>query len=179
MTLTQFRQQVRHDTEVELLVNRLLRYEQVLKPSVELSILVIGSRPLAEELAGRLRGGEEFAQLAREHSVHASASDGGRMAFQLLKGDINDAAVSRAIFAASAGDVCGPFPTRTGEETWYQLYRVDALHAARSVPWERARGEVEEKLRKCPVSDGEYERWRRRILLRHGFVAASTSGETG
>ena len=179
LTMTEFRGQVRHDTEVELLVNRLLRYEQVVKPSVEVSILVVGSRDLAESLLERLRSGEGFPTLAKENSVHASAAAEGRIEFQLLQADFNDGGVSRAIFDAKAGEVCGPFPTRTGEETWYQLYRIDAVHPARRVPWERVRGEVEENLRKCPVSDGEYERWRRRILLRHGFVAAPTSGDTG
>jgi len=118
-----------------------------------------------------------FAALARQHSLHASAKDGGRIGYPLLPADINEAAVREQLFEAETGRILGPFPTLGGKETFFQLYRVEGAQATRQGDYARLGREVERDLEARPVPVGEYERWRRRILLRHGFVAAHASGE--
>ena len=73
----------------------------------------------------------------------------------------------------------GPFPTRGGEETWYQIYRLEQTSSPGRGTYAELERDVLRDLVKRPVPVGEYERWRRRILLRHGFAAAPAPGETG
>lgn len=179
MSLADFHASVRRHTGVELLQDRLLRYEQVTSRRIEVSMLVVQEREEAERLAALARAGEDFAALAREHSDHPTAEEGGRFDFPLLEADVNDASVRAALFSTPAGGVAGPFATRGGGATWHQVYRIESVTPARRVPWADVAAEVEADLEKRPVPMGEYERWRRRILLRHGFAATPAPGEAG
>lgn len=172
ITREEFRAIVRRHAETELLQDRLLRFEQLRAPRVEVSLLVVGEEPRARDLLARARAGEPFAELARAHSVHASKEAGGRLDFPLLESDLPEPAVAAALFRAAPGDVVGPFGTASDGRAYFQLYRVDAAHAARDVPYRAAAAEIERGLEDRPVAVGEYERWRRRAALRHGFVAA-------
>jgi len=142
-------------------------------------MLVVEDGEEARGLAARARAGEDFAALAREHSDHPTAEKGGRFDFPLLEADVNDPEVREALFATPAGGVAGPFATKGGRATWHQVYRVESVAVARRVPWAEVAAEVEADLEKRPVPMGEYERWRRRILLRHGFAAMPAPGEAG
>lgn len=178
-SLAEFREWVARHTEVELMQDRLLRLEQRQAKRVEVSILVVDGERKAADLAARLAGGEDFAALARKHSRHASAPAGGRIGFPLLEADINDASVRERLFAAKPGAVVGPFPTRGGAEGVFQVFLVEARADASRAPYARLSDRIERNLEARPVSVGEYERWRRRILLRHGFVPARAAGEAG
>ena len=177
MSMVEFRRHVRRYTEVELIQDRLLRYEQLSSPRIEVSILVVKEKELADRLAKEIRGGSDFAALARAHSLHASRSAGGRIPWPLLRGDVNEAGVREKLFAAGEGEVVGPLPTDGGRQ---QIYRVEAVREAVGGEFGDLREEVNRTLMARPVAEGEYERWRRRILLRHGFHAApmTSGGET-
>ncbi len=177
ISVARLRSWVRDHTEIELLQDRLLRYEMLTSPQVEVSILVLKDKARLERMKARAAREGSFAALARQHSLHASARDGGRIGYPLLPADINDPAVREQLFAAEAGRILGPFPTRGGTEVFFQLYRVEGVRPARKGDYARLAREVERNLEARPVPVGEYERWRRRILLRHGFVAAYDSGE--
>jgi hypothetical protein len=173
MSMSEFLGHVRRHTEVELLQDRLLRYELLVASRVEVSILVVADEARARELAERLRGGGDFAALAREHSLHSSAAAGGEIPFPLLREDFNSPSVADAVLAAAPGEVVGPLLTGGGPAAGvWQIYRVEQRHA----PLRGSAGElterVERDLETRPVAVGEYERWRRRVLLRHGFHAA-------
>jgi hypothetical protein len=179
ISVARLRSWARDHTEVELLQDRLLRYEILTSAQVEVSILVLKDEARLRALSAEAQRDGSFAALARRHSLHASAKDGGRIGHPLLPADINDPAVREQLFEAQVGRILGPFPTRGGTETFYQLYRVEAARPARKGDYPRLAREVERDLEARPVPVGEYERWRRRILLRHGFVAAHAPGESG
>jgi len=172
ITRDEFRAIVRRQAETELLQDRLLRFEQLRAARVEVSILVVGEESRARDLLTRARAGESFAALAREHSVHATKESGGRLDFPLLDADVSEPAVASALRRARPGDVVGPFAAAADGKPYFQLYRVEAVHAARELPYRALGAEIERSLEERPVSVGEYERWRRRAALRHGFVAA-------
>jgi hypothetical protein len=177
VSVAQLRAWVRNHTEIELLQDRLLRFEALTSPQLEVSILVMRDDAELRRLSAAAARDGSFPALARRHSLHASAKDGGRIGHPLLPADINDAAVREELFQADEGAILGPYPTRGGPETFFQLYRVERLRTARNGDYARLAREVERDLEARPVSVGEYERWRRRILLRHGFVAAQAAGE--
>jgi hypothetical protein len=175
MSMAEFRRHVRRYTEVELLQDRLLRFEQLSSPRLEVSILVVKEKELADRLAGEIRGGAEFEALARAHSMHASRTEGGRIPFPLLRSDVNQPSVREQLFAAGEGELVGPLPTEKGHQ---QIYRIETVRKAEAGKFEELREEIIRSLEARPVVEAEYERWRRRILLRHGFNAAPMPGET-
>jgi len=174
MSMAEFRRHVRRYTEVELLQDRLLRFEQLSSPRLEVSILVVKEKELADRLAGEIRGGADFEALARSHSLHASSSEGGRISFPLLRGDVNQSSVREQLFAAGEGELVGPLPTERGHQ---QIYRVEAVRKAATGKFQDLRDEIIRSIEARPVVEAEYERWRRRVLLRHGFNAAPMPGE--
>jgi hypothetical protein len=180
VSLAQFRTWVRRHTEVELLQDRLARYELLTSRRVEVSLLVVRSAEEAARLVKRLRAGTTtFPRAARAHSLHTTRENGGRLPFPLLPDDLADAAVRTALFAAEPGVVVGPFVTRGGKESYHQVYRVEARRDPRKGDYARLAADVSGDLDARPVHVGEYERWRRRILLRHGFHLTSATGESG
>jgi len=180
MSMARFREEVARHTEAELLEDRLLRYEQRTSASVEVSLLVVDGTPKAEAILGRLRAGESFDALAREASVHESAGAGGRIEFRLLAADLSDDAVREGLFARGvrAGQTVGPFAAPSAKGDFRQLYRIDAVHPAEAKPYAALEESILRDLGKRPVSVAEYERWRRRILLRHGFAVAPPPRES-
>jgi parvulin-like peptidyl-prolyl isomerase len=82
-----------------------------------ISHLVVNDEGAAEELALSAREeGEDFADLAREHSVDTATRCGGGyvgLLTRLQASGIPEDAADR-IFAASVGDVVGPFPSGSG-----------------------------------------------------------------
>ncbi|MGH7161959.1 MAG: peptidylprolyl isomerase [Planctomycetota bacterium] len=179
LTVPQFRAFLRRHTEVELLQDRLIRFEQLASPRVEVSILVVDDAAAARELAGRLRAGADFTALARERSLHATAPEGGRIEFPLLSDDFNEEGIATALLAAEPGEIAGPFATRGGGKPFHQIYRVEACQPARRGGYASLEAEIAGELATRPVHVGEYERWRRRVLLRHGFVGAPPPGDSG
>jgi len=180
VSVTQLRAWVEAHVEVELLQDRLLRYEMLTSPRLEVSMLLVGSEEEANRLAQEARDGADFAALAKAHSRHPSASEGGRVPFPLLPADLADPEVREALFRGAVGSIAGPFPV-AGEkegETLYQVYRIDGAGKARQGTYAQLEHDIARDLETRPVAMGEYERWRRRILLRHGFVAARPAGES-
>ncbi|HEY7514600.1 MAG TPA: peptidylprolyl isomerase, partial [Vicinamibacteria bacterium] len=172
VSLAELQSWVEHHTEVELVQDRLLRYELMTSATVEISLLLVETEERAKALRAEALQGD-FAALARANSIHPSAPEGGRIPGPLVQADVADAAVRAALFGADAGAVLGPFPTRAGEKDFWQLYRVDAKAPRREGTYEALAREVARDLETRPVPVAEYERWRTRILVRHGFLAAA------
>ena len=176
MSLADFRELMAEAARVELMQDRLLRYEALVSPSVEVSMIVAKDKQLGERLKKQLEGGADLAKLAKQHSRHPSAKEGGRVPFPLLQADVLDKQVREALFAAAAGDIVGPFAA--GRQGMVQIYRVEAARPARRLGYPELEREIARGLEDRPVVMGEYERWRRRILMRHGFRAEPTPGAT-
>jgi len=173
VSVAELRSWVEHHTEIELVQDRLLRYEMLTSPRVEVSLLVVADEGTARALKARAEGGEDFGVLARANSIHPSAPEEGRVPYPLLPADIAGAPVRDALFAAKAGEIVGPFRTGSGERAAFQLYRIESTSPAMQGTYAELAREITRDLEARPVHVGEYERWRTRILLRHGFLAAA------
>ncbi|HEX5137751.1 MAG TPA: peptidylprolyl isomerase [Planctomycetota bacterium] len=164
---------IEHHTEIELIQDRLARYDLLTSPHVDVSLILVEGEERAGSLATEAKGGADFATLAKANSVHPSAAEGGRIPGALVPGDVGDAAVRQALFAAKQGDVVGPFASRGPDQGGtFEVYRVDACVPARQGSYKELAREVTRDLETRPVDVAEYERWRTRVLVRHGFLAA-------
>ncbi len=176
VSLAELRSWMEHHTEVELIQDRLVRYEALTSARVEISLIVIEDEARARDVRTEAEHGD-FAALARKDSVHPTSAEGGRLPGALLPMDVADPAVRDALFRARKGDVLGPFATRSGEKTYYEIYKVEEVFLPRKGSYAELSKEVARELETRPVSVAEYERWRMRVLVRHGFLVAEGVSE--
>jgi peptidyl-prolyl cis-trans isomerase SurA len=105
-------------------------------------ILVTGDDAAARaaELVARARAGEDFAELAREHSRSASRAAGGDLGV-LERGDLN-AELAQVAFALEAGGVSDPFASGDG----YRVLKVSEAVAAQTAPYEEVKPKLQQEL---------------------------------
>jgi peptidyl-prolyl cis-trans isomerase SurA len=117
-----------------------------LPASVQLQEIVLAgddakAKAAAEDLAKRVRAGEDFAALAKEHSIsptRATGGDLGRMALGELHADLR-----RAIEGLAVGQVSAP--TTVGGNV--RILKVVDRTDARTVPYEEARSALEQRMK--------------------------------
>lgn len=117
-----------------------------LPASVQLQEIVVAgddakAKTAAEDLAKRVRAGEDFAALAKEHSIsptRVTGGDLGRVAVGELHADLRRAVEGLAIGQVSA-------PTSVGGNV--RILKVVDRTDARTVPYEEARSVLEQRLK--------------------------------
>lgn len=162
---------IEHHTEIELVQDRLARYDMLTSPNVQVSLILVEGEERARKLAEEAKV-TDFAALAKANSIHPSAAEGGRIAGVLVPPDIGDATVREALFRAKKGDILGPFVSRGAEPGTFEIYRVDAALPGRQGSYAELSREIAKDLETRPLDVAEYERWRTRALVRHGFLNA-------
>lgn len=104
------------------------------------------AQTLYERITG---GGEDFAELAKEHSDDATATDGGDLGFAgrgMFVGAFED-----ALFEMLVGEVRGPIRTEFG----FHIIRLDEIKQGSAKSFEEVREEVEAEYRR-DESEGRY-----------------------
>jgi hypothetical protein len=170
-SISDLRSWIEHHTEIELIQDRLARYEMLTSPHIRVSLIVVEGEERARKLAEEAKAGD-FAALAKANSVHPSAAEGGRISGELVPLDIGDTVVREALFRAKEGDVVGPLASKGAEQRTFEIYRIDALSPARQGSYADLSKDIAKELETRPLHVAEYERWRTRVLVRHGFLSA-------
>ncbi|PYQ11249.1 MAG: hypothetical protein DMF80_22255 [Acidobacteria bacterium] len=124
----------------------------------------------ARDLVVRARGGEDFAELARTHSVAANRTSGGELGV-LRKGDLAPE-VEKVAFALAPGQVSDPLPTAEG----FRILKVVEKTDPSVVPYEDARTEIMRRLNQAR-SNVEVEHYLEG--LRHGAIVEYRVREVG
>ncbi|MBK6846184.1 MAG: peptidylprolyl isomerase [Proteobacteria bacterium] len=110
-------------------------------PAAALPQQVASRRALAEQLAKRLAGGADFAQLARQYSddaaTRAKGGDLGTLTRGTLPGKVED-----ALFGAKAGQWLGPLATPQG----FYLVQVTQREESAARPFEEVREQLRDQL---------------------------------
>jgi hypothetical protein len=171
VSLAEFRSWVEHHTQVELIQDRLDRYEILTSARVEVSLIIVEDEARANDVAAQAKSGD-FAALAKANSAHPSKDNGGRIPGWLVPLDIADGAVRNALFRAAKGEILGPFKTGDPKRPLFELYRIEGTATPAQGSYAELAQEVARDLERRPVDVAEYERWRTRVLVRHGFLVA-------
>jgi peptidylprolyl isomerase len=96
--------------------------------SIEVSHIVMDSEDGAREMLSYLADDpDSFREMATEHSVAETASQGGRIG-KVLRGSLQ-IDIEAKVFNAEAGDLLGPFPVADG--THFEIFRVDQTRPAK------------------------------------------------
>jgi len=108
-----------------------------------LAQIVVHTKELATGLLGKLKQGEDFAELARTYSIDEFTADtGGELGWI----EANDPFVAESVLAEAAsmqvGEIVGPIPTDQG----FAVIRLDARSELRSRPEEEIRLEARKQL---------------------------------
>ncbi|HEX6739345.1 MAG TPA: peptidylprolyl isomerase [Vicinamibacteria bacterium] len=98
------------------------------------------SRTLAGDLVKRARAGEDFAELARQHSVGATRQNGGDLG-QVSQGDLSPE-VDKIAFGLAAGGVSEPLKTAEG----FRILKVVESSPAVVTPYEEAKADIQKRL---------------------------------
>ncbi|MEJ2416771.1 MAG: peptidylprolyl isomerase [Exilibacterium sp.] len=95
--------------------------------SIVVSHIVMDSEGGARELLSLLKEeGEDFAAMAREHSVADTRTAGGYIG-NVMRGSLQKDVEAR-VFNAEEGELLGPFAT--GDGTHHELFRIDSKRSA-------------------------------------------------
>jgi peptidyl-prolyl cis-trans isomerase SurA len=97
-------------------------------------------REKGQKVLARLRGGEDFAKVARETSQGPSAADGGDLGW--LRRGVIQPEVERAAFALETGQVSDLIRTRTG----FQIVKVEGRRGGEPRPFDQVKDEIRDKL---------------------------------
>lgn len=120
---------------------------------VELSHMVLESEDKAREMLAYLtEDPDEFAEMARAHSLADTAKSGGTVG-KVVRHMLPDE-VQAKVFSADSGDLIGPFPSARGK--LFEIFRVTAKHPA------VLDGATETEVRRLI-----YERWFQQQLREH------------
>lgn len=96
--------------------------------SIEVSHIVLDTEGKAKEMIAVLRDDpENFAELAREHSIAESRERAGSLG-KVQRGALRSD-VEAKLFNAAVGDLLGPFAS--ADRSAFEVFRLDARHAAR------------------------------------------------
>jgi peptidyl-prolyl cis-trans isomerase SurA len=118
--------------------------DYVHQPTVHLQEIVIGAAAglaTAEDLARRARAGEDFAELAKQHSTGPTRQSGGDLG-QVSRGDIAPD-IEKVAFALPAGGISDPLPAAGGG---YRLLKVVEETEGRTVPFAEVKDEIVRRL---------------------------------
>jgi peptidyl-prolyl cis-trans isomerase C len=109
-------------------------------PGVDPNQAKAQAKAKAEDLLSKIRGGEDFAELAKAHSSCPSAANGGDLDY-FKRGEM-DAPFEKVAFELVPGQVSGVVETQFG----FHIIKVVDHKAARTLPFEEAKAGIVEKL---------------------------------
>jgi len=95
--------------------------------SIEVSHIVLDAEGKAKEMLSVLADDPDcFEEMAREHSMAATAAKGGKIG-KVLRGSLRSD-VAAKVFNAAVGELIGPFTSP--DRSVFEIFRVDARHPA-------------------------------------------------
>jgi peptidyl-prolyl cis-trans isomerase SurA len=98
------------------------------------------AQALAADIVRRARGGEDFADLAKQHSVGPTRQNGGDLG-QVSQGDLAPE-VEKVAFALPAGGISEPLRSAEG----FRILRVVELSASVVTPYEEVKADIQKRL---------------------------------
>lgn len=111
---------------------------------------------LAESIVAKLKKGEDFATLAKEHSADSYAEEGGKVVKQ-KRTDLSPA-FAAILMETPEGKVLGPLEDGRG----FTIVRVDKKHYGPVPPLSKVRKAIESRVR-ARKNKAKHDRWMKRL----------------
>ncbi len=126
MSFAEYLLTVRRTAVFNLLLDRLVRFGEMSRRRLQVGVIVVKERLLAEEIRRKLDKGASFHVLAENHSLDRSSSVGGILA--PIPVDVNHPLypLVESVIGAKPGDVSAVEPTPYMTETVYRIVKLVA-----------------------------------------------------
>jgi peptidyl-prolyl cis-trans isomerase C len=147
-----FREQLRQEILLESLASRVVRAWVLSVQRAEARVIVTDSEESMAEVTAALAAGGDFEELAREHSLEESATEGGLLP-PIVR---SETVLSRLAFLTDLGEIGGP----VAEQGRFLLIRVEGRPEPQLGLWDEVGPAVEASLVANPVKDPEYWQWK-------------------
>ncbi len=163
-TVERYRAEIRARVLASLLLERAVRFEAARTAREQSQLILVEDLETATGIATKVAEGASFASLARAHSVHPTAADGGDLPDVPLGADVP---LLEGREGLQPGDVLGPLPITLNGKAYFRLIRlVDRLQPDLR-PWDRVRVEIELELARRPLQPEELAIFEARMLDRY------------
>jgi len=144
---------VRRATIRQMLAERAVRATSLTTESVAVRLIVVQSPEEVEAVRTALAGGQDFAEVARTHSVDDTKERGGLVPFVVAQ---ERSPLARLAFQTPVGEVAGPMPV-ADHQFWI---RVEERRTPVEGTWTSLESPVEASLERFPVTDTEFVAWK-------------------
>lgn len=148
-----------------LMRDRVVRLNAWRQPRDELQIILVEQPELADEIAGKLADQASFSALAKQHSVHPSAAEGGLM--PPLTADL-DVPLVAGRERLEPGDYLGPAPISVNGQDFLRFVRLVDRLPAEPASWNEVRERVEISLSEQAVGPDELIAFEGALRERYG-----------
>jgi hypothetical protein len=155
---------VRTTVERMLLLERVVLFELSRHPRIQLRLIRVAQKSLAEEIRKKLEQGADFAALARQSSEDGSARDGG--VYPPLPADLPSPLFAET-GARKEGEVGPVEEVSTRDGPRYRIVQVLARLPAEGGTWAERGPALEQVLAGRPLSPLELEAWMRVMEQKH------------
>jgi hypothetical protein len=155
---------VKASLERSLLLERIVLYELGGHPRVQLRMVRVKDKALADDLHHKLEQGADFAALARQNSEDASARDGG--VYPPLPSDLGSPLFERTD-ALKSGELSAVEELSTPDGPRYRIVQVLARLPAESGDYAQRAAAIEQTLDGRALSPLELEAWTHLMEERH------------
>jgi parvulin-like peptidyl-prolyl cis-trans isomerase-like protein len=149
---------VRASVSRSLLLERVILFELSHHPRIQVRLIRVKDKSLAEEIRKKLAESADFATLARQHSEDGSARDGG--IYPPLPSDLPSTLFTRTD-AIKNGEIGPVEEVSTNDGPRYRIVQVLTRLPAESGAWTERSAAIEQVLEGRPLSPLEVEAWMR------------------
>jgi|GEM_PF-2413059 len=167
MTFAEYLLTVRRTAVFNLLLDRLVRYGEMSRRRLQVGVIVVKERLLAEEIRRKLDKGASFDVLAEKHSLDRSSSSGGILA--PIPVDVNHPLypLVEGVIGAKPGDLSAVEPTPYMTETVYRIVKLIADLEPSADEYGSIADRVEESLRNDPIDLAAIQYWQLNLRSRY------------
>ncbi|HTE05965.1 MAG TPA: peptidylprolyl isomerase, partial [Planctomycetota bacterium] len=162
-----YHKEVRRMVLASMLLERAVRLDELRADHDELELIVVEDESLARDLAAQLEGGASFAVLAKKHSVHPSAAQGGSLPPVPSGSDIPLLDGRKDL---QPGQRLGPLSIQVKGKTLWRLMRLVDRVPATAEPWAKLREPIERSLADRPLTPDELALFEAHIVDRYGVT---------
>ena len=144
----------------ELLLARLVRYQARQRDRIELRMIVVDDRALADEIVEKLGQGANFAALAKQHSMDASSEAGGL--YPPVPADVQNPVLA-GVESLAVGQSSDVVAFQREGKAYYRVLKLERRHPADRRPFAAQESTIASELDERPLQLLEILEWEARM----------------
>lgn len=169
MSFDEYRLTLQRTAVFNLLLDRLVRLDEMSRRRLQVGVIVVKEQLLAEEIRRKLLNGASFDVLAEKHSLDRSSAGGGILAPIPVDANHPLYPLVESVIGMETGAVSPVEPTPYMTEKVYRIVKLVADLEPRRGAYGDLAGEVEESLRNDPIDLAAIQYWQLNLRSRYNI----------